>query len=99
MERDKNAVGVFQGVLGYGRLLHAIGAFLGDDESPLIQCPVCRQMDDSTHWKTEPDLGMGHVAAVFWNWPNFDSNGWRISVPEIAAQAIGNPLIMTYGKV
>ncbi len=82
-----------------GPLGDAIGAFLQEDQPAMLRCPGCDVERKVQHWITKPHLGFCHLAIQFWNWPDFDAKGWRISIPELASNAIGAPLIVSYGRM
>ncbi len=80
-------------------LMDAAGDFINRDEPSMLTCPACQKEQAIQTWVTEPHLGLCHLAVQFWNWPDFEAVGWRISIPEIASRAVGYPLIPTYGKM
>jgi hypothetical protein len=76
---------------------------MGDPEEqcgpPELTCPACDAAASIHAWATTPHLGFVHFAVVFWNWPGFDSPGWRIDVPALLSEAVGRTLTWTYGRV
>lgn len=80
-------------------LVDASANFYNSDGSYQVQCPACKKSFDVRRWKTKPHLGHCYVAAVFWNWPSFDSPGWQISIPEVVSQAMGVPLENGFGRI
>lgn len=80
------------------QLSNAMGVFLESDDAPTLCCPKCREVHDVRSWTTLHHLGFCHLALVFWNWPPFNSDGWRLSIPELASRTIGVGVIETYGK-
>lgn len=80
-------------------LMDAVGDFINNDEPSMLKCPACNRISNVRSWITQPHLGLCNLAAQFWNWPDFDGQGWQISIPEIASQALGCPLIPTYGRM
>lgn len=80
-------------------LMKAIGVFMETDDEPSLRCPGCDALNNLRTWTTEPHLGICHFAVMFWNWPNFEAKGWKISIPEIASSIMGSPLIVTYGRM
>lgn len=81
------------------QLSNAMGMFLGSDDAPTLCCPKCREVRDVRSWTTLHHLGFCRLALVFWNWPPFNSEGWQLSIPELASRTIGVGMIETYGKI
>ena len=77
----------------------AAGDFYNRDGPSMLLCPDCEEAYDIRNWITEPHLGLCHLAIEFWNWPDFSRENWRISIPRIASEAIGQPLITTHGRM
>ena len=77
----------------------AYGTFTQSDEPPMVVCPSCSVASRAQAWTTEPPLGFCYLAVQFWNWPSFESFGWRESVPRMLWRAVGNPMLSGYGRV
>ncbi len=82
-----------------GSLVDAAANFYNDEGLTDIPCPACERSFDVTRWRTKPDLGLCYVAALFWNWPTFESPGWQISIPEQISQALGVSLKTSFGRI
>jgi len=82
-----------------GPLMDAVGNFYNLDEPSMLACPQCQSSYEVQNWITEPHLGLCHLAIEFWNWPDFDRENWKLSIPQIASEAIGRPLITTWGRM
>jgi hypothetical protein len=80
-------------------LYDAVGDFINNAEPSMLKCPACERYCTIQSWVTQPHLGLCHLAVQFWNWPDFNADGWRISIPDIASRAIGCSLISTYGRM
>ncbi len=76
-----------------------VGAFINDRSNAMLECPNCRTDTMIQEWDAKPHLGFCNLAIQFWNWPPFDSDGWKLSVPEIVNRALGNSTVATYGKI
>ena len=73
--------------------------FLDSAAIDAVECPSCSAAVPATNWTIRPHLGFCHLAVVFWNWPPFESPGWRDSVPDLVAEALGNRVIRSYGRL
>ena len=80
-------------------LIDAAANFYNQEGTTDVVCPECGSISEVREWTTRPHLGLSHLAAVFWNWPDFESKGWNVSIPEIASQAAGVPLVTSFGHV
>ena len=80
-------------------LMDAVGDFYNLDEPSMLCCPKCQANHEVLNWITEPHLGLCHLAIEFWNWPDFEHKSWKLSIPRIASEAIGQPLITTWGRM
>ncbi len=81
------------------RMAEAARTFLESNEPPMVACPSCSVVSRAQAWTSEPPLGFCYLAVQFWNWPSFDSFGWRESVPRMLWRAVGNPMLSGYGRV
>jgi hypothetical protein len=79
--------------------VRAMGDFLQGNPQPKIHCPNCTLDLPVTIWATKPHLGFSNLAFVFWNWPQFDSDLWRVDVMKMVSDTLKHPVIITHGKV
>jgi hypothetical protein len=64
-----------------------------------VVCPRCGKATAVNGWECKPPIGFGNLAFTFWNWPHFDSPGWRIDLRKIVSDVTGHPTVYTWGKI
>lgn len=76
-----------------------VGEFYEGNSSVSAECPSCEQTSTVREWKATPHLGFCNLAFIFWNWPPFDSAGWKSNVPQRISEILGHKVATTYGRL
>jgi hypothetical protein len=66
---------------------------------PSVTCPSCHAASSIHDWKCDPHLGFVNFALVFWNWPPFESEDWRVNVRALLQDQLKRPLVSTFGRM
>jgi hypothetical protein len=66
---------------------------------PSVPCPSCDAASSIHDWKCDPHLGFVNFALVFWNWPPFESEDWRVNVRALLQDHLKRPLVSTFGRM
>jgi hypothetical protein len=77
----------------------AVEAFSVSAEVPIISCLECGVKSLLHDWACDPPLGFVNLAIVFWNWPPFDDEDWKLDVPALLEGKLGRLLVRTHGHV
>lgn len=77
----------------------AVGEFINGNPSPLVDCPECQKEIPAPEWNAKPHLGFSNLAIKFWNWPLFDSPGWKLDIPELIQRTLNHRIVVTHGRV
>jgi hypothetical protein len=66
---------------------------------PSVQCRSCHLAPSIHDWKCDPHLGFVTFALVFWNWPHFATEGWKVNVHALLEDHLKRPLVSTFGRM
>lgn len=66
---------------------------------PNVPCASCHVPSCIHDWKCDPHLGFVNFAIVFWNWPPFCSEEWRVNVHALLQDHLKRPLVSTFGRM
>ena len=77
----------------------AIGEWKRQSGSALLRCLQCGRDRSITEWQCRPPLGFGNLSFRFWNWPRFDSPGWKIDITAIIRETTHHTIVTTYGRI
>ncbi len=71
--------------------------FLSTGVVPDVQCVSCHAPSSIHDWQCDPHLGFVKFAIVFWNWPPFASEDWKVNVHALLEEHLKRPLFSTFG--
>lgn len=71
--------------------------YLSSGVVPNVPCSSCNAAVSIHDWKCDPHLGFVNFAVVFWNWPPFGTEGWRIDIQSLLQDQLKRPLVSTFG--
>lgn len=66
---------------------------------PSVSCPSCHATSSIHDWKCDPHLGFVNFALIFWNWPPFESVGWRVNVRALLQDHLNRSLVSAFGRL
>jgi len=78
---------------------NAVDAYMTSGAVPNVPCSSCHATPSIHDWKCDPHLGFLNFAVVFWNWPPFVSEGWRVNVHALLQDHLKRPLVSTFGRM
>lgn len=88
-----------QGEEFLGEVAPLIEEFNQSGTVPAVACSNCGARVGMLDWKCQPHLGFVNLAIVFWNWPTFDSELWKLKVPSLLEAKLGRSLVSTFGNL
>jgi hypothetical protein len=78
---------------------NVVDDYLSSGVVPNVACSSCNATPSIHDWKCDPHLGFVKFAVVFWNWPPFASDEWRVDIQSLLQDHLKRPLVSTFGRM